>query len=116
MVMGINVGPMLLAIENYRSRQIWELTAQSPEIASGLDRIFGVGSPRGTGVSMIPGGDRHSVNIRWEPEPGVSCYSVYSSTDLENWSLRQVDIRGTAWTDRDFGKSPQRFYLVKSVR
>ena len=38
---GVNVGPMLLAIENYRSGMIWKLTAKNPEIRAGLDRVFG---------------------------------------------------------------------------
>ncbi|MFO1475361.1 MAG: glucoamylase family protein [Verrucomicrobiota bacterium] len=40
MARGINVGPMLLAIENYRSRMLWDLTARNPEMSAGLDRIF----------------------------------------------------------------------------
>jgi hypothetical protein len=43
MVMGINVGPMLLAIENHRSQMIWKLTGKNPVIARGLDAIFGPG-------------------------------------------------------------------------
>jgi hypothetical protein len=43
--MGINVGPMLLAIDNYRSGHIWKLTAKNPQIVAGLDSIFGTGSP-----------------------------------------------------------------------
>ena len=41
MTMGVDVGPMLLAIENYRSGMIWNLTAKNLEIQRGLDRIFG---------------------------------------------------------------------------
>ena len=41
MTMGVDVGPMLLAIENYRSGMIWKLTAANPEIQRGLGRIFG---------------------------------------------------------------------------
>jgi len=44
-IMGINVGPMLLAIENYRSGGIWKLTDKNPHIIAGLDSIFGTGSP-----------------------------------------------------------------------
>ncbi len=40
---GVNEGPMLLAIENYRSGMIWKLTSKNPEIRAGLDRIFGTG-------------------------------------------------------------------------
>lgn len=49
-VMGIDVGPMLLAIENYRSKQIWHLTQTIPEIQTGLDRIFGRRSPGPTAL------------------------------------------------------------------
>jgi hypothetical protein len=41
MMMGIDEGPMLLAIENYRSGLIWNLTNTNPNIKSGLDSIFG---------------------------------------------------------------------------
>lgn len=41
MVMGVDAGPMLLAIENYRSGLIWKLTGQNREIQAGLDRVFG---------------------------------------------------------------------------
>jgi hypothetical protein len=51
MTMGVNVGPMLLAIENYRSGQIWRLTAQNPQIRAGLDTIFGRRSPAGVAIS-----------------------------------------------------------------
>jgi hypothetical protein len=44
MAMGIDMGPMLLAIENYRRQAIWTLTAANPVIAAGLDGIFGGGS------------------------------------------------------------------------
>ena len=39
-LMGVNVGPMLLAIENYRSGLIWNLSNQNPNIKAGLDLIF----------------------------------------------------------------------------
>lgn len=41
MIMGVDEGPMLLAIENYRTGLIWKLTGKNPEIRAGLDRIFG---------------------------------------------------------------------------
>ena len=116
MVMGINVGPMLLAIENYRSRQIWDLTAANREIVGGLDRIFGVGQPRNTSVSLAHHSEERSVSIRWQPQPGVSEYCIYTSPDLENWSLRQNGVKGTVWTDRGLPSTAQRFYQVKGVR
>ena len=41
MTMGVDVGPLLLALENYRSGLIWKLTGKNQEIQTGLDRIFG---------------------------------------------------------------------------
>lgn len=40
MVMGIDQGPMLLAIENCRSGMIWNLTNANANIRTGLDSIF----------------------------------------------------------------------------
>jgi hypothetical protein len=116
MVMGINVGPMLLAIENYRSRQIWALTAANPEIRDGLDLIFGVGHPRDTTVSLTHHSAQRAVSIRWQPLPGVSEYCIYSSPDLENWTLRQRGVKGTVWTEDNILQTTQRFYQVKGVR
>jgi hypothetical protein len=47
-IMGINIGPMLLAIDNYRSGQIWKLTDKNPHIVAGLDAVFGAGTPTTT--------------------------------------------------------------------
>jgi len=44
-IMGINVGPMLLAIDNYRGGLIWKLIAKNQQLNAGLDAIFGSGSP-----------------------------------------------------------------------
>ncbi|HWC58437.1 MAG TPA: glucoamylase family protein [Verrucomicrobiae bacterium] len=44
-IMGINVGPMLLAIDNYRSGLIWKLMAKNPQLNAGLNKVFGNGSP-----------------------------------------------------------------------
>jgi hypothetical protein len=35
---GLNQGPIVLMIENYRSELVWRLTRQSPYIVSGLRR------------------------------------------------------------------------------
>jgi len=40
-MVGINEGPMLLAIENYRSGLIWKLSDLNPNIKAGLNAIFG---------------------------------------------------------------------------
>jgi hypothetical protein len=116
MVMGINAGPMLLAIENYRSGQIWKLTARIPEIQRGLNRIFGGGSPRDIAISLTQAvDDPPAVHLRWQPAPGVSRYNIYSSTNLADWTLRAAGFAGTTWTDEARGPQSQRFYRVKAL-
>ena len=44
-IMGINVGPMLLAIDNYRNGAIWKLTGKNAQLTEGLNSVFGTGSP-----------------------------------------------------------------------
>jgi hypothetical protein len=116
MVMGINAGPMLLAIENYRSRFIWKLTAGNPEMQTGLDRIFGIGTPEKAVVSVTHNGDQHFVNLQWQPELGASEYNIYGSNDMETWTLCQAGIKGTAWAGPASGTGPQRYYEVKAIR
>jgi hypothetical protein len=115
MLMGINLGPMLLAIENYRSQQIWKLTGQSPEIQTGLNRIFGLGSPADYTVAINSTTNDGSVTITWQPFPGAGTYDVFSSADSLTWNLRQSGIKGTIWTDTNPGNK-QRFYSVKAIQ
>jgi hypothetical protein len=44
-IMGINVGPMLLAIDNFRSGMVWKLMAKNSQLNAGLNAVFGSGSP-----------------------------------------------------------------------
>jgi hypothetical protein len=115
MAMGVNVGPMLLAIENYRSHQIWDLAARNPEISTGLDRIFGVGTPETVSVSLDQSGHRKQVSLKWNAQPGAAEYSVFASPDLESWSLLQEGIKNTDWTDF-LSKGIQRFYRIKAIK
>ncbi|MBC8096887.1 MAG: hypothetical protein H7Y43_13860, partial [Akkermansiaceae bacterium] len=115
MSMGVNVGPMLLAIENYRSGLIWKLLATTPEISTGLDRIFGVANVEPQAVAM----EHHSptlVKIQWQPQPEASEYAVFGSTDLSDWRLLEGGIRATEWIDQQLPPNTQRFYRVKALR
>ena len=44
-IMGINVGPMLLAIDNYRSGVVWKSTNKDPHILAGLNAVFSPAGP-----------------------------------------------------------------------
>jgi hypothetical protein len=115
MTMGINLGPMLLAIENYRTRQIWNLTANSPEVVAGLDRIFGLGSPE-TVVSLDQSGERNQVIIQWKPEPAASEYSIFASAESDNWNLVASGVKATSWTNANLGKKSDWSFRVKAIR
>jgi hypothetical protein len=54
MMMGVDQGPMLLAIENYRSGLIWNLMAKNEEVRRGLDKIFG--PAKSVGAASAPQG------------------------------------------------------------
>jgi hypothetical protein len=115
MVMGINVGPMLLAIENARSHQIWDLMARNPEITAGLDTIFGIGSPE-TETITNQNDNQTTITLRWKPQPGASKYLIFASSDSENWFLLHNGVKGTDWTDDQPNAESHKYYLVKAVR
>jgi hypothetical protein len=112
MLMGINLGPMLLAIENYRSQQIWDLTAKNQEIKTGLNCIFGFGSVANYTVNM---NQDNTVTLNWERTVGATEYQVFTSGDSLTWSLRKGGIKETTWTDTQPGTG-QRFYSVKAIK
>ncbi|HYG23296.1 MAG TPA: glucoamylase family protein [Verrucomicrobiae bacterium] len=114
MVMGVNVGPMLLAVENYRTRMIWKLMDRNPHIRIGLDRIFGISSLNAESVSFNDQGN--AVVIRWKAEREASRYAVYGSSDLSDWRLLEDGIQATEWTDTRRTPGEQRFYLIKALR
>jgi hypothetical protein len=114
MVMGINAGPMLLAIENFRSGELWRLTGDNPEIKCGLDAIFGIGSPPAVMIVADQKSPLDNVYLCWDAVPGAVEYNVYTSADLTVWRLRQGGIRETFWADKAPGQG-SRFYCVKAV-
>lgn len=118
MVMGVDVGPMLLAIENYRSGLIWKLTAANPIVSTGLSRIFGLPLPEHFAISVqsVPGAtaDDGAVKLHWLSVPGASHYDVYSSPDFSTWTLRHGGITGTSWTDNT-PPDKSLFYYLKAV-
>jgi hypothetical protein len=115
MTMGVDVGPMLLAIENYRSGMIWKLTAKNPEIKTGLDRIFGIATAD-TKFASLEHHSPASLRIQWAPDAGAAEYAVFASSDLSDWQLVQGGIKGTEWIDRQPSTNSQRFYLVKAIK
>jgi hypothetical protein len=114
--MGINAGPMLLAIENYRSQMIWRLTSRNPEIKAGLDGLLGVSLAHRVARSADRKGGDRKVKLSWQRQAGTVRHNVYASNGGENWSLLQADIRGTSWTGYEPASAPPYTYLVKAFR
>ncbi len=114
MLMGVDVGPMLLAIENHRTGDVWHWTSRNPNIEAGLDRIFGITTADVDLLSAIE--SNGEVRLRWKPVRSASRYAVYTSSNLADWKLLQDGIAGTEWHDTKRPPGTQRFYLVKAIR
>jgi hypothetical protein len=92
-VLGIDQGPIVLMIENYRNQAVWNRFMQNPDIQRGLERAgfipytIGVGDPTG-------GGGRHEL-YQNQPNP-------FSETSLIRYRLASggrvkltvYDVRG----------------------
>jgi hypothetical protein len=124
-VLGIDQGPIVLMIENYRTGNVWRRFMKSEVIRHGLDRagFRDVPSPR-TRIQIES--DRSRVLLRWNALPGFA-YQVLYSPDLGQW--RQVPTGPTlatepeaAWEDSGPpgtevppASVPARFYLVRTL-
>jgi hypothetical protein len=81
--LGIDQGPIVLMIENYRTQRPWQLFMQSPEIQRALARAGFVPLPfiaSGLRVSPV----QHGFSLAWNASPGRT-YQVEASADLETW-------------------------------
>ena len=114
MTMGVDAGPMLLAIENYRTGQIWDLTARNPILSRGLDRIFGVSVPANFTIAAEKRHPDQNLRFKWSPVSGAARYEMFASKDFVHWQLKQADIRDTTWTTPDPGNE-MLFYYLKPV-
>ena len=90
---------MLLAIENHRSGLLWKLSGKNPIITTGLDRIFGINTVENKTMAINPHANHRMITLQWKSEPGASAYTIFASTDLENWQLLKAGVETTEWTD-----------------
>jgi hypothetical protein len=120
--LGIDQGPIVIMIENYRTQRIWRLFMQNPEIQRGLQLAGFVPLPFiALAVSAQP--DQNTVTLSWSSQIGRT-YQVEYSPDLITWFASptgEVTAAGptASWTDSGppatatvpFGVT-QRFYRV----
>jgi hypothetical protein len=115
-VMGINTGPLLLAIENYRSHMIWQLTARNPEITAGLDGIFGSAVAHRVARSVDRKSGAYKVKLSWRRQSGHERHNIYGSNGGGEWNLLEKEARGTTWTGYESRTATPCTYLVRGVR
>jgi hypothetical protein len=118
--LGIDQGPIVIMIENYRTQRVWQLFTRNAEVQRGLQRAGFVPLPFKR-PNVVP--DQNSITLIWDALAGQT-YQVEYSSDLTAWFSSPtgeiVSSGGTAsWTDSGPPGTPapplslsQRFYRV----
>ena len=120
--LGIDQGPIVIMIENYRTQRVWRLFMRNAEVQRGLQRAGFVPlafiAPR---LQLLP--DQNAVNLTWDAQVGRT-YQVEYSPDLSPWFASPTGELIAAgptpnWTDSGPPATaalpfamPQRFYRV----
>jgi hypothetical protein len=120
--LGIDQGPIVMMIENYRTQRVWHLFMQNPEVQRGLQRAGFIALPflslNLQPVSVLSGFDlswnaaasrfyqvEYSPQLpTWTASPG---FVVATNTGIFNW----LDA-GPPATSSPPATAPQRFYRV----
>ena len=120
--LGIDQGPIVIMIENYRTQRVWQLFMQNPAIQQGMELAGFVSLPFiPLTVQAVPA--QHNVTLTWS-SPAGGTYQVEYSPDLTTWFASptgEITATGSTatWTDNGppattsmpFGVT-QRFYRV----
>ena len=120
--LGIDQGPIVIMIENYRTQRVWQLFMRNEEIQRGLQRAGFVPLtfklPR---LQVVP--EQNTINLVWDALAGQT-YQVEYSPDLNAWFASptgEIVSSGTtaSWSDTGPPGTPalplsvsQRFYRV----
>ena len=100
--LGIDQGPIIIMIENYRTQRPWKLFMQNEEIQRGLSRAGFVSLPF-ISPTIAAAPDQSSVSLSWSAQAGRT-YQVEYSPDLVTWFASptgEVLANGSVaiWTD-----------------
>ena len=120
--LGIDQGPIVIMIENYRNQRVWRLFMRNEEVQRGLQRAGFVPlafmAPRLQVLS-----DQNAFSLAWDATAGRN-YQVEYSPDLDSWFASptgELIAAGpiSSWTDGGPPATaglpfavPQRFYRV----
>ena len=120
--LGIDQGPIIIMIENYRTQRPWQLFMQNEEIQRGLQQAGFVPLPfMAVELQAVPA--QNSFSLAWDSSAGRT-YQVEYSTDLISWFASptgEVTATGStaSWTDSGPPNTltapfavPKRFYRV----
>jgi hypothetical protein len=120
--LGIDQGPIVVMIENYRTQRVWRLFMRNGEVQRGLERAGFVRlASVGPRLEALPG--QNAFGLAWDAQAG-STYQVEYSPNLETWFASptgQLLASGTTASWIDSGPPgtpagpfdvPQRFYRV----
>ncbi|HKI70457.1 MAG TPA: glucoamylase family protein, partial [Verrucomicrobiae bacterium] len=122
---GIDQGPVVIMIENYRTQRVWKLFMQNPEIQRGLQRAGFVALPS-VPLKIKQQSAQSAFDLSWIASAGAT-YQVEYSPDLRTWEVSpgfaQAIAAGTFnWEDSgppatvsDPAAAPTRFYRVFQV-
>jgi hypothetical protein len=100
--LGIDQGPIVIMIENYRTQRVWRLFMQNAEIQRGLQRAGFVSLPfEALTVQALPA--ENTLTLTWAASAGTT-YQVEYSPDLVTWFASptgEVIATGptASWTD-----------------
>ena len=120
--LGIDQGPIVIMIENYRTQRVWRLFMQNEVVQRGLQRAGFVPLPFvALKLQALP--VQNAISLAWDASAGRT-YQVEYSTDLVSWFASpsgEVIATGptASWTDSGPPDTaalpfsvPQRFYRV----
>jgi hypothetical protein len=120
--LGIDQGPIVIMIENYRTQRVWNTFMKNPEAQRGLQRAGFVSLDFVT-PSLVAAPASNTITLTWDALPSRT-YQVEYSPDLAAWfgsSTGEVTASGNSasWTDSGPPGTPslpfsvnQRFYRV----
>lgn len=100
--LGIDQGPIVIMIENYRTQRVWRLFMKNAEVQRGLQRAgFVPLAFMAPTLQIVP--DQNAVNLAWNASAGRT-YQVEYSPAIDSWFISpsgQLIATGPAasWTD-----------------
>jgi hypothetical protein len=120
--LGLDQGPIVVMIENYRTQRVWQLFMRNEEVQRGLERA-GFVPLAWIAPALQPLHEEQAFRLSWDAQADRD-YQVEYSPDLAAWFASPIDpsladTPPATWTDAGPPAStsppwntPQRFYRV----